>query len=194
MDISDLTDTIVPKSDQLNADDLMVGPVVYRVAGVERGDDDQPLIVALDGSRPYKPCKSMRRVLIAAWGPDGSTWPGRSLKLYRDEQVKWGGRPVGGIRIGAMSHIDRPLSVALTVTRGKRAPFCVDVLQVDQPPSLFDALDGVGVTPAQFDEWATAKGKPALAAMDDATSARVAAWLSGAAGAAAVLEMLPGGE
>ena len=51
MDISDLTDTIVPKSDQLNADDLMVGPVVYRVAGVERGDDDQPLVVALDGSR-----------------------------------------------------------------------------------------------------------------------------------------------
>ena len=70
----------------------------------------------------------------------------------------------------------------------------MDVLQVDQPPSIFEALDRVGVTPAQFDAWATAKGKPALAAMDEATSARVAAWLSSAAGAAAVLEMLPGGE
>ena len=66
-----LAKTIVPKSDQLNAEDLLTGPIVVTVQEVKQGTDDQPVhIVIGDGRQPYKPCKTMRRVLIFVWGDD----------------------------------------------------------------------------------------------------------------------------
>jgi len=132
-----LLDTIEPKSDQLNYDDLLGGPVTVRVTGVKRGSKEQPVIVELDDNvRPFKPCKSMRRVLIAAWGERGADWIGRSMTLYGDSTVKYGGVEVGGIRISHLSHIDKALHIALTVTRGKRAPFIVYPLTAE--PSRAD--------------------------------------------------------
>lgn len=127
-DTTNLRDTIVPKSDQLNADDLIAGAITVKIAGVKRGDAEQPVIVALEGQRPYKPCKSMRRVLISAWGDDGSKWVGRSLTMYNDPEVKFGGVKVGGIRISHMSDIPSDLVMSLTATRGKRAEYRVSKL------------------------------------------------------------------
>ena len=132
----DITDTIAPKSDQLNSDDLMAGPRTFTVAGVSRGDADQPVnveLVEFGKGRPYKPCKSMRRVLVNAWGKDASQYAGRRLTLYRDPAVKWGGQDVGGIRISHMSHIEKPLTLALTETRGKRKPYVVKPLEDVDP-------------------------------------------------------------
>jgi len=70
----------------------------------------------------------MRRVLVLAWGKDATAYIGRRLTLYNDPSVRWGGQSVGGVRIAAMSHLDGRLEIALTVTRGKRAPFTVDPL------------------------------------------------------------------
>ena len=83
-----------------------------------------------DGGKPYKPCKSMCRVIVSAWGADTSKYIGRSLTLYCDPKVKWGGMEVGGIRISHMSHMDKPQTMALTATRSKRAPFTVQPLSV----------------------------------------------------------------
>jgi hypothetical protein len=124
-DVENLRDTIVPKSDQLNADDLIAGPITVKVTKVRRGDKEQPLAIEIEGRMPYKPCKSMRRVLILAWGDDGRVWVGRSMTLYRDDEVKFGGVKVGGIRISHLSHIDRPMELALTVTKGSRKPYKV---------------------------------------------------------------------
>lgn len=124
-DTTNLRDTIVPKSDQLNADDLIAGSMTVKITGVKRGDAEQPVIVALENQRPYKPCKSMRRVLISAWGDDGSKWIGRSLTVYNDPEVKFGGVKVGGIRISHMSDISSDLVMSLTATRGKRAEYRV---------------------------------------------------------------------
>lgn len=136
----DISTTIAPKSDQLNADDLIGGPVTVTITGVSRGDTDQPVNIATaefgDG-RPFKPCKSMRRVMVAAWGPDSSAYAGRRMTLYREAAVKFGGQEVGGIRISHMSHIDRKLTLALTMTRGKRAPFIVEPLP-DAPTPISD--------------------------------------------------------
>lgn len=129
--MTDLAKTIIPKSDQLNADDLIAGPVEITITRVRGCDEaDQPIAVHFEGdnNKPYKPCKSMRRVLVRAWGADGAQFAGRRLRLYRDEGVQFGGIKVGGIRISHMSHIDRPLVVALTVTRAKRAPYTVEPL------------------------------------------------------------------
>lgn len=129
-DVSNLRDTIVPKSNQLNSEQLLYGPLTITVTGVARGSDDQPITVHYRGEngRPYLPCKSMRKVLIFAWGEDGNKWVGRSMTLFNDLAVKWAGVAVGGIRISHMTHIEREISLQLTATRGKKEPFIIKML------------------------------------------------------------------
>jgi hypothetical protein len=133
-DISDMTKTIVPRSDQLNADDLLAGPITVTVKGVRlSGNPDQPTIIDIgDGRQPYKPCKSMGRVLVFCWGKDGNQWIGRKMTLYCDPTVTWAGQAVGGIRISHLSDIDKQMSVSITVTRGKRKPYQVEPLTIPE--------------------------------------------------------------
>lgn len=128
--MTDLSGTIEAKSDQLNSDDLMGGPRTIRVTGVKLLGDEQPIAINYEGDRgkPYKPCKSMRRVLVWCWGPDGKAYAGRSMTLFRDPEVSWGGSKVGGIRISHMSHIEKPETMALTATRGNKKPWTVKPL------------------------------------------------------------------
>jgi len=122
-DIENLRDTIDPKSLQMNADDLLNITKVIRITAVKRGSSkEQPIIIEYSGmnGKPYLPCKSMRRVLIAAWGEDGREWAGRSMKLYTDPEVKFGGVKVGGIRISQLSHMEKEMKLMLTATRGKK--------------------------------------------------------------------------
>ena len=133
----DLRGTIKPKSDQLNADDLIGGPVTIRITGVSVSEGEQPVSISFegDGGKPFKPGKSMRRVLVNLWGPDGAAYVGRSLTLYRDEQVVFGGVEVGGIRISHMSHLQRETTMALTATKAKRKPFTVKPLAPAPAPA-----------------------------------------------------------
>lgn len=129
--MNDMTSVIVPKSDQINADDLIGGPRTIRITEVSISPGaDQPVSIKFDGERAkvWRPCKSMSRVLVAAWGPDAKAYVGRSVTLYRDPTVKWGGMQVGGIRVSHMSHIDKQMTMALTETKGKRAPYVVKPL------------------------------------------------------------------
>lgn len=134
-DVSNLRDTIVPKSDQLNAEQLLAGPMTITVTGVDRGTDEQPVVLhhASDPDRPYKPGKSMRKVLIFAWGEDGREWVGRSMTLYCDPEVMFGGVKVGGIRISHLSHIERDIQLSLTATKGKKKPFVIRRLEIADP-------------------------------------------------------------
>jgi len=146
LDVTDLRPTIVPKSDQLNAEQLLGGPLTIRVTDVRIGSsDEQPISVHYEGEngRPYKPCKTMRKVLIFAWGPDGRDWIGRALTLYNDPQVKFGGEEVGGIRISHMSHIDQAVQVSLTKTRGKKALHRIEPLRINTGPALADVLAAI---------------------------------------------------
>lgn len=114
--------TIIPKTDQANADDLISGPRTVKVTQVTRGNKENPVFIYTDGfeGRPYKPCLSMRRAIISAWGEYPDPWVGRSLTLYRDPEVVYGGVKVGGIRISHFSDIEEDFELMLTVTRGKR--------------------------------------------------------------------------
>lgn len=142
--MSDLSATIAPKSDQLNADDLIAGPRTIRVTRVAITVDEQPVAIHFegDGGKPYKPGKSMRRVLVHCWGPDGNTYAGRSMTIYRDEKVQFGGMAVGGIRISHLSHLDRPVTMALTETKARRKPFTVQPL-VEKPAAADRVKAGV---------------------------------------------------
>jgi hypothetical protein len=124
--VEDLRPTIIPKSDQLNAEQLLGGPMTVTVTDVRIGNsEEQPVIVhyANESGRPFKPCKTMRKVLIHAWGADGRQWIGRAMTLYNDPAVKFGGEDVGGIRISHMTDIERDVKVSLTSTRGKKAKY-----------------------------------------------------------------------
>lgn len=125
--MTDFSDTIIAKSDQLNADDLIGGPITVTLKKPAKVVGDQPMVLHYEGDKgkPFKPCKTMRRAIIMIWGKDGTVWEGRSMTLYRDPDVLWAGKPEGGIRISHMSHITREIVLPLTVTRGKKAPFTV---------------------------------------------------------------------
>lgn len=127
--------TIQPKSDQLNADDLIGGNRIIHIRDVRVSDaPDQPASVFYEGDngKPWKPCKTMRKLMAHCWGLDESLFIGRSLELYRDESVTWAGEAVGGIRIKAMSHINERKRVSLQLSKNKKMPFSVDVLKAPE--------------------------------------------------------------
>lgn len=138
--MNDMTPAIQPKSDQLNADDMMAGPITVTIREVRiTPGSEQPVSIVLDGTdKFFRPCKSMSRVLVQAWGADAKAYIGRSLTLYRDPTVKWGGMEVGGIRISHMSHIDGAKQMMLTATKGSRKPHKVLPLVMQVPAAKAD--------------------------------------------------------
>lgn len=137
----DLSETIQAASDQLDAIDLSLsGPRTFTITRVEKNNGDQPVNVHLaEFPRVWRPGKSMRRVLVHAWGPDASQYAGRRVTLYCDPTVTFGKDVVGGTRIQALSHIDKPLNMPLPVSRGKSAMFRVQVLPDLSPLELLRA-------------------------------------------------------
>ena len=123
----DISESLAANSAQQNADEYLAGPKTVTVSEVKKGSAEQPVDVHLVEfpGKPFKPAKSVRRVLAAAWGTDASQWAGRRLTIYCDPEVRYAGKAVGGLRVSHVSHIDKPVTVALTVTRGKREPFTV---------------------------------------------------------------------
>lgn len=122
-EINDLRATITPKSDQLNFEDVQSSSITAVIKGIRAGNKEQPVFIDLEGfdGRPYKPSKSMRRVLIGGWGSDGHSWVGKSLTLIGDSAVRFGGVAVGGIKVSEMSDIEDNFSLMLTTSRGKRS-------------------------------------------------------------------------
>lgn len=134
----DILSTIEPKSDQLNADDLIVGDIIVRIDAVRPGTKDQPVTIDISGRyvgdtklkkfQPWKPNKSMRRILVSLWGVDTNVWIGKFVQLYRDPTVTWAGEQVGGIVISAAS-IDKPVELKMQVSRGKRKTYLINPLK-----------------------------------------------------------------
>jgi hypothetical protein len=126
--MGDMSQIIIPKSDQINADDLQGGrTVTVSVKEVRiKGGQEQPISIHLNETdKVYRPCKSMCRVLAQGWGLDSAQYVGRAMTLYTDPTVKFGPLAVGGIRISHMSHIDGPMVMALTATKGVKKSFKV---------------------------------------------------------------------
>lgn len=163
----DMTNYIIAKSDQLNADDLLDAPRTITITKVTAAPDaaEQPVSIHYEGGegRPWKPCKTMRRILVGVWGKDASKYAGRSLTLYRDPAVAFGGMQVGGIRVSHMSHIESEKTVALMVTRGRKAPFKILPLKNAPASAAGAATDGDQDAALASLTEAAAKGTTALA-------------------------------
>ncbi len=132
----DISDTILPKSDQLNADSLLAGAITITISSVNKNTGEQPVAINYQGGdgKPYLPCKQMRRVMVQLWGKDASQYVGRSMTLYRDAKVTWAGAEVGGIRISHMSHIEGKQTMSLTASNKAKKPYIVLPLGDVAPP------------------------------------------------------------
>lgn len=169
-----LTDSIAPKSDQLDAIELVSGPRTFTIEKVSANNPDQPFNFHLkELDRVWRPGKSMRRVIVAAWGAEASAYVGQQVTLYCDPTVRFGNDITGGTRISHMTGIDKPLKVSLMVSRGKFSMFTVMPLETAEAAAQNPTLDTVTVH-----EWTEtftdATTLPALqAAWETATKAGV---------------------
>ena len=122
--------TAPPRSDQWNAEDFTGGPRTFTIADVKPGKAEQKYDIELvEGEgRVWRPPLTVLRLLIAAWTDEASTWRGKQVTLYLDPDITFGRDKVGGIRVSHLSGIDKPLTVSLSVSRGKRTPFTVQPL------------------------------------------------------------------
>ena len=130
--------SVDPRSEQLNADDLVAtGPITVTVKGVRRGSKEQPIQIDLiERDRPFRPCKTVRRCLIALWSDDPENWIGKQLTLYCDPDVVFGGVRVGGLRVSHASGINVPKTLLLTKSRGKRSEVTIQPIQPGFYPGL----------------------------------------------------------
>lgn len=166
----DLSKAIEAKSDQLNAVDIAV-PEVVTITEVRPGDKDQPvwIVTAEHPGRPWKPSKTALRMLVKAWQTtDGTQYVGRRVELFNDPTVTWAGEAVGGIRVSAVSHIEKPVKLSLPVSRGKRKSYTINPL----PDAPTPPQQSTGEIPADVVETA-AKAKA------DGNLAAYREWLEG---------------
>lgn len=133
--MADMSHVIQPKSDQLNGDSLISGPITIKIRDVKlTPGQEQPCSVYYDGDdgKPYKPCKSMAKLMVKVWGKESDRYTGNSMTLYRDPKVKWAGMEVGGIRISHMSGLERDLTTSLTASKGNFKPYTVKPLKAER--------------------------------------------------------------
>lgn len=167
--MSEMLSTITPKADQQNFDDFIGREnMVIKITKVLITNTDQPVSIFFehDNSKPYKPSKGMRRVIIECWGDKKENYIGRYLKLFGNPKVRWAGKEAGGIQIAELSNIENAKTINLTVAKGKREPFTVkplsaiDILKCDVEIEAKKGVEALKV----FGEKLTAEQKTSLGA------------------------------
>lgn len=154
----DISAALAPKSDQLDAVDLLGSPpLVFTITDVNEGNDEQPVNIRLaEFPRVWRPSKGMLRVLAHCWGKEVAKWVGRQVELYCDPDVMFGPNRVGGVRVSRVSHIAERTSVPMITGRGKSGSWNVDPLPDAAPveptpePTLADRIEQM--------VWAFSKG------------------------------------
>ena len=177
----------VVKTDQINADDLISRSVTVQLGPCREYKDEKGgarLEFRTSAGKFWRPPPTIVRILEALWGDNPQDCVGRWVELFRDPDVRCpDGTIGGGVRIAAMSHIDRPAKVAVTIARGKKKMVTIGVLKAPTEkaptaaPSLSDVLSGAGLTLADLDAWRAAQGKPPVGEGTDAQRAQLAGWL-----------------
>lgn len=150
----DITETTVANADQINVADLAAEGATFTVVAVSRGPStEQPIDIhtAESPGKPWRPCKTMRRLLRDTWGIRTGVYAGRLVRLYVDPTVTYGKNKTGGIRVGAVSHIEQKMELTYQVRRGVYQTFIVQPLEL--PHELADLLREHGIPESQLNAW-----------------------------------------
>ncbi len=156
--MANVSHAIQAKSDQLNFDDFGGNKKVILIIDVKVSMGDQPISIFYDGhnGKPWKPSKGMLRLLCEAYGEESDNWIGKSIELYGDDKVKWAGKEIGGIRISALSHIEKSgLTAFIALSRGKRRKATIPLLIVEPPkptPEDQQWIDAIKADPKVMDQ------------------------------------------
>lgn len=123
--MNDMSSTIVAKSDQINAADLIgtTRTIVIKEVRIKAGDD-QPVTVLIEGDKKgFRPCKGVRRLMVRVWGADASKYIGQAMTLFCDPSVTWAGKEEGGIRVSHMSGLDEEIVEYMRISRAATKPY-----------------------------------------------------------------------
>lgn len=135
--MANVSHAIQAKSDQLNFDDFGGNKRVILITEVRVSMGEQPISIFYPdhNGKPWKPSKGMIRLICEAWGEESDNWIGKSIELYGEQSVKWAGKEIGGIRISALSDIEKGgLTAFVALSRGKRRKTTIPLLVVEAPP------------------------------------------------------------
>lgn len=133
--MANVSHTIQAKSDQLNFDDFGKHKRVIFITEVTVSNSEQPISIFYTNhnGKPWKPSKGMIRLICEAWGEESDNWIGKSIELCGDATVKWAGKEIGGIRISALSDIEKSgLTAFIAISKGKRRKAVIPLLAVEQ--------------------------------------------------------------
>ena len=106
----------------IKKDDLAAGPQRFTIQGISKttfgAKDGRPaedvLQLELDDDRQFSLNKTNTKILIGAHGGKTDGWIGKSVILYVDPNVMFGGRLVGGVRVQIPDQtVDEELAVDL---------------------------------------------------------------------------------
>lgn len=150
----DITNALAPKSDQLDAVDLLGSPPrVFTITEVSEGNAEQPVNIRLaEFPRVWRPSKGMLRVLAHCWGKETQPWAGRRVELYCDPDVMFGKERVGGVRIKRLSHIEKRTSAPMIISKGRSGSWTVDPLP-DAPAAPTEAIVATCTDQDQLRAW-----------------------------------------
>ena len=131
----DMAASIEARSEQIDADNLISGPIDVTIKAVTRGpSNEQPIQIVLQETPLfYRPNKTFRRALIGCFGDDSTNWIGKRLRLARDANVMFGGVKVGGTIVTHAS-VAAPIVLMLSTKRGKKSAVSIDVIPPIQKP------------------------------------------------------------
>lgn len=141
--MNDMSSTIIAKSDQINAADLVGISRTITVKEVRiKAGDDQPVTIMIEGDKKaFRPCKGVRRLLVRVWGADANKYIGQSLTIYCDPTVTWAGKPEGGIRVSHMTGLDEKIVEYMRTSREKTKPYEILPLVMQKATASGDFAD-----------------------------------------------------
>jgi len=123
-----LQQALAPKSDQLNADDLIAANKIIVISGVNINlGSEQKIIINYQGDngKPWKPSKGMGRVLTELLGGDPDKWVGETVELFRNKEIRFGKEKCGGIQIAGMSAVRNMTTLLITTAKGKKSSITI---------------------------------------------------------------------
>lgn len=134
-----ISEAFAVDSSQLNNIDLVSGSKTIKITDARlTGKKDQPMEIFYEGDngKPYRPGKSMGRIIGYVWGDDVKSCIGHSMTLFRDPDVRFGSNKVGGIRISHMTGLKSEKSFPLLVKRGVMGNYSIKPLILNDAPRL----------------------------------------------------------
>lgn len=159
----DVTKAIEARSDQLNADDL-IQPRTIKITDVKVKEGEQPISIFYEGhnGKPWKPSKTAARCLAYVWSPNASNWIGMRCTIYREPTITWGGAAVGGIMPSHLEGLEKPITIMLAKTRGKKAPITLKPLEEPKAELPSEAKEDEVKTAQQLARDAANEGREAF--------------------------------